>query len=195
MDFFPGQRGAVNIRVVVYAILAASALLMAYAVFAVWPKTPASDLALIDAAGHRRLAELRAPHARMPRSFIPPMPPVTPALPDDISALRRLAVAGNTDAQCKLGIKYEHGEDVAQDGREARMWFTEGAQKHNPCAINGLGNLFETGVGVNADPVAALSYYRAAAALRYPGAFFNLGRAFEKAGRCFRMTGLRSSGT
>ena len=173
--------GGAYVRTIIYGALVVFATYAAFAIYNAWPKAPAADISLIDQGGHRRLAELRAlaRASPTPRSFVAPKPFSRPALPDSVSSLEQLAAHGNADAQCKLGIKFEHGEGVAEDAGAARKWYIGGSTRHNPCAINGLGNLYETGAGVPRDTIAALAYYRAAANLGYAGASYNLGLCYE----------------
>jgi len=175
------QRGAFNVRLVFYPALAAVALYVGYAIFVAWPRSQPSLLEIADISNHAKLVQMRqqALVSLAPRTFVAPAPFVRPRLPHGLADLRRLAVAGNADAECSLAWKYVNGADVSKDYREARRWFVDGASKHNGCAINGLAGMYEKGQGVAADPTLALSYYNAAASLGYPPALGNLGRVYQ----------------
>jgi len=178
VKFLP-RRGALNIRFIVYGAVAAIGLYAGYAVFVAWPK-PIDNSALMSAnrpALYQLRAQANAPPT--PRVFVAPKPFVRPRLPDDASTLTRLAAAGNADAQCKLSNAYEKGDIVAADFRKARQLMIDGAARHNGCSINGLGNIYLVGLGVKSDVGAALSYYKAAASVGYPSAYFNIGRIYE----------------
>lgn len=163
-------------RVIFYGALLAALAVAGYVLYVQWPRPSQSSLA----GGMTAFQELRrARAAQTPRTFHPPRPFVRPVLPSGPEQLELLARAGNADADCKLGTKYEHGDGVPTDYGRARGLFLDAATKHNGCAINGLGNLYLNGWGVQRDANAALSYYRTAQAAGYPAASYNLGRAYQ----------------
>jgi uncharacterized protein len=51
------------------------------------------------------------------------------------------ANAGNADAQCLMGLLYEHGMGVSMDLDEAERWLRKAAQQDNAVAWNNLGTL------------------------------------------------------
>lgn len=173
------SRGALNVRVIVYGSLAAICFVVAYNVYVAWPRGESDTLGVMTAAGRTRLQQMRTEERGDSVAFVAPKPFVRPFQSTSIAVLEAAAARDEPDAQCELGIRYEHGDGVLQDTHQARSLFVAAAKKHNGCALNGLGNLYELGDGVGPDPVAAASFYRAAAAVRYPGAYFNLGRASE----------------
>ena len=172
-------RGAINARALIYPMLGAVAVYAAYAIYVAWPRPQVSELALMDAAGHRQLAALRA-QARVapsPESFRAPRPFVIPSVTGDVTQVEHRADAGDNDARCALARHF--AEDKAPDYGEARKWLMPAVAAHNGCAINMLGNMYKLGYGTAPDPATALSYYRAAASVGYPGAYYNLGHSYE----------------
>jgi hypothetical protein len=64
------------------------------------------------------------------------------------------------DAQCMLGVLYQLGLGVAQDGAKAVFWFEEAARQGHALALNNLGTIYVNGMpGISADREKALEYY------------------------------------
>jgi hypothetical protein len=62
------------------------------------------------------------------------------------------------------GLHWFRGKDVAQDFGKARLAWSKAGASGNAAGLNGLGLLYEEGLGVEADPRRALGYYDQAAA-------------------------------
>lgn len=62
------------------------------------------------------------------------------------------------------GLHWFRGKDVPQDYGKARLAWSKAAASGNAAGLNGLGLLYEEGLGVEADPRRALGYYEQAAA-------------------------------
>jgi uncharacterized protein len=96
----------------------------------------------------------------------------------DIETLRQKAVAGNADAQLKLGEAYENGSGVPQNDEEAAKWYQKAAKQGNAAAQLGLGVLLWTGRGVSPDKAEAVEWYRKSAAQGSGTGMFDLGAAY-----------------
>ena len=64
---------------------------------------------------------------------------------------RRLAEAGNIDAQVSLAGLYEAGLGVAQNNRAAARWYERAARRGNMIARLNIGDFFSRGIGVPRD--------------------------------------------
>lgn len=103
--------------------------------------------------------------------------PSTP--PTDKKVLLRRAIAGDTDAQCRLAgrfMSYDLG--LPYDPDLAYYWASLSASKHDPCGINNLAILYENGTGVSRDEHLAIQLYELAASLGDVNAMANLGRIY-----------------
>ena len=76
---------------------------------------------------------------------------------------RKLALAGDADAQFRLGGLYFKGHGVKQNAAEAVAWFQKAATQGHAEAQNSLGVRYEKGQGVAQDYAAAAKWYREAA--------------------------------
>ena len=65
--------------------------------------------------------------------------------------LRKLAQAGDADAQFQLGVRYAVGSDVAQDYSEAARWFSAAAEQGHILAQSNMGAYYWAGRGVEKD--------------------------------------------
>ena len=83
----------------------------------------------------------------------------------------RLALQGNAEAQFQLGIVYELGRGVPQDGAEAVRWFRMAAF---------LGVEVRRGRGVPQDYAESVKWYRAAAEQGYTNAQLELGFSYRE---------------
>lgn len=63
----------------------------------------------------------------------------------------------------QIGYMYDHGEGVAQDGKEAAVWYRKAAEKGHAKAQYRLGMLYSTGFGVEQDQKEAERWFRRAA--------------------------------
>ena len=87
---------------------------------------------------------------------------------------------GNAQAQCNLGLMYNHGQGVAQDYSAAMKWYRMAAGQGNAQAQVNLGIMYHQGQGVAQDNSAAMKWYRMAADQGYAQAQRNLGIMYEK---------------
>src|SRR5437763_1483010 len=54
------------------------------------------------------------------------------------------AGAGNADAQCMIGLLYQLGTGVPQDGNEAVRWYRKAAAQDQPIAWCNLGTIYDS---------------------------------------------------
>lgn len=76
----------------------------------------------------------------------------------------RLAEQGIAGAQCRLGVMYAEGWEVAQNDRESVRWFRLAAEQGDAEAQGGLGLAYGAGRGVPQDFVASHMWLTRAAA-------------------------------
>lgn len=74
------------------------------------------------------------------------------------------AEQGDASAQFKLGLMYDHGYGVPEDGAEAVRWYRMAAEQGHVPAQNNLGVMYAGGEGVPEDNVQAYAWYSIAAA-------------------------------
>lgn len=67
---------------------------------------------------------------------------------DDIATLQARADKGDAEAQFELGMRYYHGDGVAQDKKKMFELFNQSAEKGNARAEFTLGEAYRKGVGV-----------------------------------------------
>jgi Sel1 repeat len=80
------------------------------------------------------------------------------------TTLGKAAEQGNGFAENNTGYMYLRGLGVAQDYKQALVWFTKAADEHNnPSAEQNLGWMYEHGLGVTQDYQQAVTWYRKAA--------------------------------
>ena len=90
--------------------------------------------------------------ASRPPAKLPPPAPATPL--SEAEALRQLtelAKQGNASAQYSLGMRYNLGDCVKQDYREAARWFASAADQGQVLAQGALGDYYNYGRGVPVD--------------------------------------------
>ncbi len=73
------------------------------------------------------------------------------------------AMAGDPQAQVKVGRHYAEGREVDYDLDQAFGWFERAANRHHPEALLELGLAYEYGLGVDRDYDAAFRSYMQAA--------------------------------
>jgi len=83
---------------------------------------------------------------------------------------KRAAMAGDPLSQADLGDMLLKGEVSGANPRAAAQWLTLAAAAHHPVAEFELGQLYETGRGVEQDLAIARELYEDAAARGVPGA-------------------------
>lgn len=72
----------------------------------------------------------------------------------------------NEDDQASLymiGYMYDHGEGVAQDGKQATEWYAKAADKGSVKAMYRLGVMYSNGYGIDKDLTEAKKWYKKAA--------------------------------
>ena len=89
-------------------------------------------------------------------------------------AFSAAAVAGDAQAACFLGVMYDTGEGVRQDGAEAVEWYRRAAALGDPVAMFNVGVSYDAGNGVPRDHRAAAGWYGRAAALHHGRAEYDL---------------------
>ena len=68
---------------------------------------------------------------------------------------RRLAEAGDVEAQVALAGLYESGLGVSRDDRAAARWYERAARRGHPVARLNIGEFYSRGIGVAHDRVRA----------------------------------------
>ena len=68
-----------------------------------------------------------------------------------VTAFESLAAAGDSAAQCGMGLSYYTGQGVPRDYSRAAEWFRRAAEKDNPMAQYLLGTMYVVGKGVPQD--------------------------------------------
>lgn len=102
-----------------------------------------------------------------------------PKLPEDITALTKLAEDGNAEAQVELGNKYFKGLGVEKNYNLAFDWCSRSAEQGYPRALNALGSMYKNGIGVDKNEKVAFDFFRQAAEQNYAPAQNNLGMMYE----------------
>lgn len=98
---------------------------------------------------------------------------------DELYALlRQQAERGDTNAQHHMGLKYEFGQGVLQDYRQAVYWYRRAAEQGNPQAQTSLGAMYRDGRGVPQDHGQAMYWFRNAAEQGNALGQFLLGSAY-----------------
>ncbi len=100
-------------------------------------------------------------------------------LPEDITALTKLAEDGNADAQVELGTKYYKGLGVEKNYNLAFDWCRRAAEQEHLRALNALGVMYKNGFGVDKNEKEAIDWFRKAAEQNYAAAQNNLGIMYE----------------
>ena len=90
----------------------------------------------------------------------------------------RLAGARPATAQYLLGVAYDAGEGVPEDGAEAVRWYRLAAEQGHANAQLTLGVAYATGEGVPEDDAEAVRWYRLAAEKGHAAAQYFLGFAY-----------------
>ncbi len=104
--------------------------------------------------------------------------PKPSAPPLDKVVLLRRAIAGDSDAQCRLAGRFQTGDGLPYNPPLAYYWAESSASKHDPCGINNLANLYANGSFVAQDQQLAIHLYELAASMGDLNAMANLGRAY-----------------
>jgi TPR repeat protein len=70
---------------------------------------------------------------------------------NSLSDLRRVAAAGDADAQWQMGVRYHDGDGVGHDDAQAVQWFQLAAEHGHVAAQGALGAYYWRGRGVPED--------------------------------------------
>lgn len=100
-----------------------------------------------------------------------------------LSTLMKQAESGSVHAQITLAERYETGDGLARNFALAAEWYARAARTGDPVAQNRLGRLLHGGLGIDADPEAAIGWLRAAAEQGAPEHLHDLAAALEATGR------------
>lgn len=99
-----------------------------------------------------------------------------PKLEKKIAVLEKKALAGDSDAQYKLGSMLYKGIEIQRNDVEAFRWFRLAAEQNHPLALNHLGIIYHDGLaGVQKDDKEAEFWFRKAADQGLAEAQYNLG--------------------
>jgi len=90
------------------------------------------------------------------------------------------AKAGHADSQFNVALMYEQGIGVAQDEKEAVVWYGKSAAQGNAAAQYNLGVLYENGRGTEVDYARANEWYRKASVQGDALAIGNLGMLYVR---------------
>ena len=99
-----------------------------------------------------------------------------------IAEVQKAAEQGNADAQAALGQRYETGEGVAEDHKQAVAWYRKAAKQGNAGAQYFLGLMYAKGQGMTQDDKQAVAWFRKAAEQGNAGAQMALGRMYVGGG-------------
>jgi hypothetical protein len=89
-------------------------------------------------------------------------------------ALLAIADAGDSDAQCKIGLLYADGEKIPRDNAQAALWFRRAAEQGNARAQFCLGFCYQDGRGTLQDYSQAATWLRKSAKQGNADAQFSL---------------------
>lgn len=92
-----------------------------------------------------------------------------------LRAWQPLAEKGNVDAQFNLGLLYENGLGVPQDGATAVLWYRRAAEQNDRVAQAYLGEMYAQGLLVPRDDGQALRWFRSAAERGHAASQYNVG--------------------
>ena len=91
---------------------------------------------------------------------------------------KKLAEAGDAEAQYSLGKMCAEGEGAPQDFAEAAKWFRKAAEQGHADAQAGLGSAYHRGLGVPEDEDEAMKWFRKAAERGHADSQVKLGFAY-----------------
>lgn len=77
----------------------------------------------------------------------------------ELIKLNRLAEQGNAEAQYRLGLMYDMGEDVNQDYSKAFEWYEKSANQGLASSQSKLGSMYRYGKGVEVNHAKATEWY------------------------------------
>ncbi|MCB1126137.1 MAG: sel1 repeat family protein, partial [Verrucomicrobiae bacterium] len=88
------------------------------------------------------------------------------------------AQQGCAEAQYALYARYEYGEEVRKDGKQAFKWLFKAALQGHPAAEFEVGRRFLTGAGIVQDTAEAAHWFQRSAERGHPQAQFELSRLY-----------------
>jgi TPR repeat protein len=97
----------------------------------------------------------------------------------DLTEIRKMAENGDAKAQLSLAAKYEKGEGVAQNYKQAVAWSRKAAEQGDARGQLNLGTSYLEGQGVAQDDNQAVSWFRKAAEQGLGSAQAYLGLMYE----------------
>jgi hypothetical protein len=104
------------------------------------------------------------------------------SLPDkgdgQLADLSKKALAGDTNAQLRMGLAFEFGQGVNKDLSQAMSWYRMAADRGDPVAQTDLAYLYESGSTGDPNPAEAAKWYLRAAVSGFARAQFNLGTLY-----------------
>ncbi len=98
-----------------------------------------------------------------------------PAEAQDIGPLQTAAEQGDANAQFNLGLRYDDGDGVPENDREAVRWYRMAAEQGHAAAQFTLGTMYSRGRDVPENDQEAVKWYRMAAEQGHVDAQFDLG--------------------
>lgn len=96
-----------------------------------------------------------------------------------VSDLQARAMAGDTDAQIRLGLQLANNSGAKPDYAGAAHWFEAAAKSGSLEAQYDLGVMTADGLGVKRDPIGAAILFMNAAAGAFPQAEYRIGAAYQ----------------
>ncbi len=105
--------------------------------------------------------------------------PAPAAAPIELTMIAQHAAQGDPGAQLLYGLAYLEGRyRLGVDAGKAVYWLKRAARDDQPYAQMMLGNLYQQGKGVSADPIQAVYWWEKAALADNPQAEYRLGQAY-----------------
>lgn len=99
---------------------------------------------------------------------------------DTFDSMLIAASRGSAEAQFNLGARYENGDGVERDYKEALKWYRMAGEAGFPPAQNNLGVMYLMGKGVSQNDLIAFKWFRKAADQGYGEAQNNMGIMFQQ---------------
>ena len=109
-----------------------------------------------------------------------PVAAVRARLPDVQTRLRRLAEAGDPEADLLMAMEYLDRHGAAASDQSAFEWLSRAAARNQPLAQYDLGLMYENGRGVKADAAQALHWFEMAALKGNRRAMHSLATAYAE---------------
>jgi TPR repeat protein len=97
-----------------------------------------------------------------------------------VSELQKAARAGQPAAQFYLATHFQHGKEIAQDLKQAFVWFKAAADQGISSAQLNVGRMYADGIGVSKNETLARQYFEKAASHGDNRASFNLAMMEEQ---------------